>query len=432
MKKSYFLLIILLLPLLSFSPNKDVLLLLKDATIIDGNGGKPLLHTDILIKNDQIIDIGPNIKAVDARVINCNGKTIMPAIISAHVHLGMIGPKPAYTRENILNQLKKYTDYGITNVLVMGTDEPMLFESGLRDSSINGQLPGARIFTAGYGFSIPNGPPSGKFLYRPTSQEHAIKAVDSLATLHPDAIKIWVDNFGGGIPKMDSSIYSAIIKRAHDHNIRVAAHLYYVADAERLLNDGLDIMAHSIRDQVVNDVTAQQIKHHNIIYIPTLALDKYAVAYTNLPPWINDPFFLHSLEPGVYDFLVNNLQEQVNPRNQRAFETALKNVKKLHDAGVIIALGTDSGANNVRTQGFSEHLEMELLVLAGLTPMEAITAATKNAAMAIGIQKKYGTLEKGKIADLLILNDNPSNNIINTRKISEVYKAGKLVSHGPL
>jgi imidazolonepropionase-like amidohydrolase len=99
---------------------------------------------------------------------------------------------------------------------------------------------------------------------------------------------------------------------------------------------------------------------------------------------------------------------------------------------VIIALGTDSGASTVRTQGFSEHLEMELLVAAGLTPLEAITAATRNAAKAVGIQQQYGTVEKGKVADLLILNEDPSTDIRHTHDINSVFKAGKLVSNGPL
>lgn len=119
-------------------------------------------------------------------------------------------------------------------------------------------------------------------------------------------------------------------------------------------------------------------------------------------------------------------------KNVKAFETALKNLKKLNDAGILIAMGTDSGATPVRAQGFSEHLELELMVQAGLTPLQAITSGTRNAAKVLKIDQKYGTIAKGKIADLLITDANPATDIKNTRKIFAVYKAGKEVSKGPL
>lgn len=119
-------------------------------------------------------------------------------------------------------------------------------------------------------------------------------------------------------------------------------------------------------------------------------------------------------------------------KNMKAFDVALRNLKKLADAGVLIAMGTDSGAMPLRAQGFSEHLELELMVQAGLTPLQVIGIATKNGAEVLRIDKNFGTLEKGKIADLLILDGDPVQDIRNTRKINSVYKAGKEVSKGPL
>ena len=102
------------------------------------------------------------------------------------------------------------------------------------------------------------------------------------------------------------------------------------------------------------------------------------------------------------------------------------------DAGILVALGTDSGADPVRAQGFSEQWELELMVEAGLTPLQAIQAATENAATVLKINKMYGTLEPGKKADFIILNENPENNILNTRKIRSVWKNGKEVNQGPV
>lgn len=420
--------------------------LLKDVTLIDGNGGKPQEHMDILIQGDSIAAIGSKLKTDGLHVINLKGKTIMPALISAHLHIGTLKGTNTkavnYTRENIMAQLKKYQDYGVNNIMILGTDRPQLFESGLRDSSVNGLLPGARIHSAGYGFGVPEGAPPAEFgmdkVYRPASAAQVPAEMDSLLKVKPEMVKMWVDDFGGKFMKMKPEIYQRIITEAHQRNLRVAAHAYYLGDARKLVNDGLDIIGHSIRDSVIDDALVQQMKAKNVAYIPTLSLDEFAYIYARKPDWLNNPFFRNSLEPGVYEMITSEKYQSdlknspAYAKNVKAFETALKNLKKLSDAGILIAMGTDSGATPVRAQGFSEHLELELMVQAGLTPLQAITSGTRNAARLLKIDQKFGTIAKGKTADLLIIDANPATDIKNTRKIFAIYKAGKEVSKGPL
>jgi imidazolonepropionase-like amidohydrolase len=258
--------------------------------------------------------------------------------------------------------------------------------------------------------------------------------MDQLAQLKPEMVKIWVD--GSPQTKMKPEIYQTILREAHKHQLRVASHVYYLSDARKLVASGLDIFAHSVRDSVIDDELVQEIQAKNIPYIPTLALDMFAHAYAGDPAWLNDDFFKRSLEPGVYEMISEKYHEEQKAsaaaaRSAAAFQIALKNVKKLHDAGVLIALGTDSGAFPIRAQGFAEHLELELLVQAGLTPLQALTAGTKNAAQVLRIDEELGTIEKGKSADLIILGANPADNILNTRKVEAVYKDGKEVSSGP-
>jgi imidazolonepropionase-like amidohydrolase len=262
--------------------------------------------------------------------------------------------------------------------------------------------------------------------------------MDSAAKLRPSVIKMWGDDFGGSSKKMDPAIYRAIIREAHKHHIRVASHLYYLGDARKLVADGVDIIAHSIRDSVADDQLIETMKAKGIAYIPTLSLDEFAYIYAHKPEWVDNAFFKASLEPGVYEMITSEKYQDdlkgsaAYPRSVAAYETALRNLKKLYVAGILVAMGTDSGATPVRAQGFSEHLELELMVQAGLTPLQAISIATKNSAKVLQISDKYGTLEKGKIADLIILRNNPVTNIKNTRSIEAVYKAGKEVSKGPL
>jgi imidazolonepropionase-like amidohydrolase len=211
-------------------------LIIKNVTLIDGNGGAPVEGIDLLIRGDTIAEIGRNIQAAGITVLDATGKTIMPALISAHVHVGTLkGTKSQienYTRENILAQLAKYADYGVLNVLAMGTDRPALFMRGLYDSLKSGQLPGARMYTAGYGFGVPGGAPAPggtmNLLFRPTGEEQVPAEIDSLLRMHPNVAKLWVDDFGGQYKKMDTAVYKAIIKAAHQRNLRVAAHCWYL------------------------------------------------------------------------------------------------------------------------------------------------------------------------------------------------------------
>lgn len=433
---------------LAFTPADDQdTILFTHATVIDGNGGKARENTDILIKGNSIVAVGKNLKAPGAKVVDLKGKTIMPSLISDHVHVGLIhGPNDKtnpYTRDKIVSQLKKYVSYGVSNIMIMGTDRPLMFDQGLRDSSMAELIPGARLHSAGYGFGMPTGAPPVEMgmtnVFRDASAELIPAAFDTLVKVKPDLVKIWVDDFGDKYKtKMPPAVSSAIINEAHKRGLRVAAHVFYLSDAKQLVNDGVDIIAHSIRDKIIDDALLQKMKAKHVVYIPTLSLDEFSYIYARKPDWINDPFFKASLEPGVYELITsekyqNDLKNSpAYAKNMAAFNIAMKNLKKIYDAGILVCLGTDSGAMMLRAQGFSEHLELELMVQAGLTPMQALKVATKNSAEMLLVDQQFGTLEQGKVADFIILDANPATAIKNTRKILAVYKSGKEVSKGPL
>lgn len=417
--------------------------LLKNATVIDGTGSSPRANTDILVTDGKIVSIQKGIKVNGAHEIDLAGKTVMPSLICAHAHVGTLKGTTSsadnYTRKNLLRHLEKYENYGVGAVLAMGTDRPLIF-NGFIDSTQAGLLPGARLYSAGYGFNTPDPNPASwmNLLLRPNTPDEVPAMMEKLAAVKPTVVKIWVDDHGGNAQKMKPEIYQAIIREAHKRNIHVAAHLFYLEDARKLTEAGIDIIAHSIRDKEVDQDLLTKMKQKKVIYIPTLSLDEYQFAYAGNPDWLNDEFFKASLEPGVFEMITDAAYgEKIKnspdfQRNTSAFKTAMINLKKIHDAGIHVALGTDSGAFPIRTQGFTEHLEMELMVKAGLTPAQAITISTRNAAAALRIAHKKGTLEKGKQADFLILSANPTDDIRNTRKIESVWKDGKEVSKGPL
>lgn len=420
--------------LLSFCQTLKVI---KGVTLIDGTGNEPKKNVSIVIKGDVIDAVLPSGTALpkDATITDYSGKFVMPGMINGHCHLGLLkgdnaSPKN-YTHENILRHLEKYEQFGVSRVLCMGTDRKMIFS--MRDSSQKGLLPGATIYTAGYGITSNNAPPTGLSpdIMQPQTAEEAVKDVDRLALLKPDFVKIWVDDFNGSVKKMKPEIYEAVIEQAHKNKLRVAAHVYYVEDAKRLVNAGVDVLAHSIRDKEADDELINAMKQKGVFYIPTLSLDDYNIAYADDPRWINDPFFKASLEPAVWERLTSAAYKQQLEKDttlstkKAAFETAKRNVRKLRDAGIVIVLGSDSGAQPVRTQGFSEHLELQLMVESGLTPMQAIVAATNNGAKLLHITNQCGTLQRGMKADFIVLNADPLTDIKQTRNIVSVWKDGK-------
>ena len=419
---------------------------LRNVVVVDGTGKAAQKNQDVVITGDRILAIRPAGSSVpkDARVMDMKGKTIMPQMINTHAHLGLLKgttmSSANYTEDNIRRQLLRYEAYGVGAVLALGTDHEEIF--ALREASHKGTLPGATIYTAGMGFGVKDALPPISFgmdrVFRPDSAEEARKELRQLAAKKPDVLKIWVDDFWGQYPPMKPEIYSAIIDEAHKLGLRVASHVYYLEDARKLVGLGLDIISHSVRDGEIDDGLLAEMKKRRVAYVATLSLDEFAFAYQDSPEWLNDPYFQASLEPGVLQMITSpEYKEKVRSNKNTAlemsaFQMGLKNVKRVFDAGVLVALGTDSGAQPVRVQGFSEHMELELLVKAGLTPMQAITVATKNGAQLLKIDDRCGTLEPQKKANFIVLDKDPSTSIGNTKTISGVWKDGKKVSDGPL
>lgn len=262
-----------------------------------------------------------------------------------------------------------------------------------------------------------------------------------MAARHPDMLKLWLDDNFGTMTRMPPEIFQAAITEAHaavdeahKFGLRFASHAFYLEDAKALLKAGIDVIAHSVRDQPVDAEFIAMMKAKKIPYIPTLELDETQFIMAEHPVWMDDPFFKASVDPTLLaswqtpEYASKMATNLNTPKNKAAAAMGQKNVKTLFDNGVFISFGTDSGALPTRIAGFGEHLELQLLVRAGLKPMDAIVCATSHAAETIGVGKDRGTLEAGKRADFLVLNANPLDDIRNTMKLDAVYHAGKQVT----
>ncbi len=376
----------------------------------------------MVIRDGRIEAMGPG-DAIDvppdATSIDLTGKTITPGLINAHGHVnnvrGLEADPAYYTEDHVAYQLGLYARYGVTTVVSLGGDGP----EGIAVRDREGpDLSHARLRVAGPVITA-------------DSPEQAAERVNAAADMNVDFIKIRVDDNLGVTNKMPREIYQAVIETAHARDLKLTAHLYYLEDAKGLLEAGADFVAHSVRDLDVDDELIGLLTDRNVCVCPTLMREVSTYVYEERPEWFDDPFFLKDADPAVLAAL-EDPERQEGYRNSSSaqtykvqLDTAKKNLKMLADAGVRIAMGTDTGPA-ARFQGYFEHGELDLMVDAGLTPMQAIVAATGDAAACLDLDD-VGTLAAGKQADFVVYGANPAADISNSRSIESVWIAGNAV-----
>jgi imidazolonepropionase-like amidohydrolase len=391
---------------------------LSHATVIDGTGNTPQKDATMVMENGRIRDIGPSSLVqipAGAAVSDLTGKFIVPGIINAHGHVG--SKRDA--------QLRQYALYGVTTTTSMSFDDDDIAQ--FKEEQKRGNLRGARILTVKYRFmSAPFIPGS-----EVKTPEAARAKVDEIVAKGADFVKVWVDAQGGRYPKLTPDFCAAVFDQARKYNKPTMAHIVEYADAKKMVELGVDILAHDVRDRVMDDDFIATLKQRNVSVISTLAREDEMFVFGESPAWLDDPFFRKGLTVEQSSKLAekrdNQAKDPQHAKLKRAFEIDKINIKKLTNAGVRIALGTDSGGALDRffIQGFSEHLQMQLMVEAGLTPMEVIQAFSKGASETLRIDKDFGTLLRGKAADLLVLDRNPLENIANMQGIEAVYLGGR-------
>ena len=414
---------------------------LAHATIIDGTGKPALSDATVLIDGGTIRAVRPAARVkipAGASTVDLAGKFVIPGIINLHGHVGLtkglVADASNHTRANIESDLRTYALYGVTTTVSLGHDNELMIK--VRDEQRRGKLSGARVFTAGTGFSLKGGYPLAiapfvkGLAFEVADAAEAAAYVHSLAKMRVDLVKMWVDDNRGRLPKLTPEIWSVAIRQARRHGLKVFAHLWNLEDARGLARDGIAVIAHSIRDKEVDADLTTALKNNNVTAVGTITRERSLFAYASGPEWLDDPFFTKCTTPEVIRELKSGAfrkKQASDPAaldlHRRAFDMDVRNLKRLADAGVRIGFGTDSGQPG-RFPGFFEHWEMELMVQAGLTPMQVIQSFSRNAAEALGATS-LGTIEPGKAADLIVLDRDPLKDIRNTRAIHAVYLGGR-------
>lgn len=392
------------------------------ARIIDGTGAAPIENGVLVSTDGRIVAVGTaasvNIPD-DAQRIDVSGKTLIPGLINTHGHVGgVLGLESGhYDRGNLLRQLALYARYGITTVNSLGDDEYEGF--AIRNEQNPVFLDHSRLLVAGP-------------ILAPKTAAEAVRAVNGVADQNANFIKIRVDDNLGRTAKMAPEIYQVIADESEKRGVPLAVHLYNLVDAKGVLAAGADFIAHSVRDSEVDQELIDALKSRDVCYTPTLTRELSTFVYESEPDFFSDPYFLKEVDPAILDTLREPDRQQrmhdsdsAQTYKNEALPMAMHNLKILSDAGIHIAMGTDSGPA-ARFQGYFEHLEMSMMVEAGMTPMQVIKSATSAAASCIGMNY-IGSLQEGNWADVVVLDRNPLDDINNTKSVSQVWIAGNLV-----
>lgn len=384
------------------------------ATVWDGTGSAPVPGVTIVVDGGRITAISTGSAPSGTQVVSLEGKFVIPGLIDVHAHVSGRWAPEGVTGEadRIRGDLEVFAKYGVTTVNSLGDGEAAI---AVRDAA-SPTDPRARLLASG---AVVAG-----------DEAAAVRAAAiSRADAGVDWLKLRVDDNLGSSQKMPWDAVQAVLDVGEERGLRVATHLFYLDDAKRLLEMGTGMVAHSVRDTDVDDSFINALIANDVCYVPTLTREISTFVYAERPGFFDNDFFTELSDQREIarvsePAFMERMRESPAAAGYRvALQQALRNLKTLVDAGAPVTFGTDAGPA-ARFPGFFEHLELAVMVRAGIRPDQALYAATGQAAACLGLED-VGTLEVGNWADFLVLASSPMGDITNTQTLEQVYVAGK-------
>lgn len=431
---SHFAILVLAASTLAFAQGGNVIAI-RGVTLIDGTGHRPVTGVTVVIEGNRIRDVGTTVQApAGARVIDGTGKFLIPGMIDAHIHLrgGRGGSQSASEQEREgVRALHGYLYSGVTSVFDAGNRSEYIM--GLRAKERSGTIVSPRIFATGGTVASPNGHGGP---YHVEAWPGDRKLLDEHLATKPDLAKIGQDEHGWGtrpqINQLPDDLLEKIIRYYHSKGVRVIIHTSNEHNTLEAIYAGADTMAHPI---IQAPVSEQYLKMMGIKRVPTVSTLTIGENYSRLadhPEFLDEPLYQDTLEAEERRRLKTEESAKQKENRWAAWmkvmtPVAQDNMKRLNDAGKdIVAAGTD------QSSGPALHRELELLVGGGISPADAIVIATRNAARALGKLEELGTIEPGKLADLVLLTADPTQNINNAKMVDMVIKNGQIVDRSKL
>lgn len=389
------------------------------ASLWDGGDGAVLQDAVLIVRDGRVEEVLTGQVPQAAQAVDLTGSWIVPGFIDAHAHVSgdWAADEIVDTRQKLRDELRLYARYGVTTVNSLG-GEPVE-AMAIRDAQNDASLDHARVFVAGE-------------VVANTDAMEAAKTTAANIAGGVDWIKIRVDDNLGSVQKMPWPAVEAVFQAANARDARVATHVFYMADASRLLDLGTDLIAHSVRDQPLDDAFVQKLFESGTCYVPTLTREMSTFVYATRPEFFDDPYFQEAAKKSEVDrvsdpqFMARMAASPAAAGYRTALVQAQENLRIVQGSGIPVAFGTDAGPPG-RFPGYFEHVEFYLMQEAGLTPREILSSATSIAADCLELDD-VGRLAPSKWADFVVLAKNPFDDIRNTRSITSVYIAGNLVA----
>jgi imidazolonepropionase-like amidohydrolase len=397
------------------------------ARVIEGTGAPARVET-VVLRGDRILAVSSNAEIPSgARIVDATGQTLLPGLFDLHTHLNASATDAV---DDLGKSLKAYLLCGVTSVNDYSVYGEML--APLRALQSSGVLIGPRVR-----FAIRFGTPEGHgtefgwgdyFTQLVSTPAQAHAAMKNILPYKPDVIKAFTDGWrygrGDDLTSMNLATLSAIVEDAHHAGIKVFTHTVTLNGAKIAARAGVDVLAHGVGDAPVDDELISLLKKSGTGYVSTLATYEPQTAHTL------SPRLATLLSPGDRQYALRVAEKDSSaPPNSpvmRRWHFLQENIRRLAAAGVPIGVGTDAGVSGTY-HGWSTLHEMELLVASGLTPMQAITAGTATSARLVGENADRGTIEAGKIADIVLVKGSPDQNIEDIEQTAAVFLGGQQI-----
>lgn len=420
--------------------------LFANARVVDVRAGTTR-DADVLVTDGRIASVGPSAgpgaapagtggragHAPGARVVDLAGRHLMPGLLTIHAHPGLMegfrNDTAGLDEPRMRRDLRMWARFGVTTVQGLGTDRPFGF--GVMRERGEGE---SRYLTVGHGFGVQGGAPPLQIdppgPYRESDPQFIRRALEALRDDGASGVKIWYDDWYGQMPRMSAEVARLVIETSARLGLRSYAHVYRVDDAKELVRLGLRTLAHMPRDRVADDELWSLMRERDAAVVPTLIVPDSNIVWLDRPAFLDDPLFRLAVPDAAFlrsdGFLDAIRAKKEFPHLRPDLTNALANVHGAYEAGVRFGFGTDAGVSQ-RTVGYGEHRELELLTECGVPPAEAVRMATLGAAEVLGLHDR-GEIAAGRMADLVVLREDPLADVRALRTIESVWVDGAQVA----
>jgi imidazolonepropionase-like amidohydrolase len=412
-------------------------LLIENVTLIDGTGKQPQKNAWVHVEDDRIqaVGAGPGSRPSATRTIDGRGKYLIPGLMDMHIHLRgrPRSDERSADRSAGIQALQGYLYSGVTSVYDAGNDPDYI--SGLRSDERSGKLVSSRVFSTVGVVTYPGSHGGGPGATLVDSWPQAKEALDKHIAREPDVLKLTYEERGWGsrpmIPKLPVDLMQQIIQYYNDRGIRTTVHVSGEPSARDAIFAGVDTLAHPVIVGPISESFAKLMGAKKTPMVTTLTIGENYSRLAENPEYLDQPLYRAVLDADEIERLKTEVHEEYAARSWTWWmkimtPIAQENLRQIHEAGGILVAGTD------QTTGPALHRELELLVAAGIPALDTIRIATLNGAVFLGKESDLGSIEEGKLADMVLLNADPTADINNAKNINLVIKAGQVVDRAAL